>query len=245
MSWRASIKALVLQVTQLCGKRPEEHQHYHSGVASIVWQMVVLLYLRAHQEVDLVFGKLPSQGGLPNKPSGGVHGVFTISDGKSVEDDTPATTDNSSSSTSTSHKPKLQAYHCCYRNPDIKGSQLDLRSCKAFIQTAKSADKAIIFAMHELSPREPQVVPSDITVMYASDYNAALMSAVVQGLSAQLLTTKHWSLPLLQQTLYRMRREQHTISFTEQDGAFTEPQYIKHSQLKSVVTTSVISAHTP
>lgn len=166
MSWRHSIKTLVLELTRRCSQRdsdaPDDSTH-HVMVANTVWRMVVLLYLRAHKEVALILTNLPSDPDFGGNSSHGVHGAYSTA---SV---------------------KLMPYRCCYRNADITDSQLDLRSCQRFIKRTSKYHDAVIFTMHDLPPPDTVVVPKHVTILYASDYNATLMSAIVEALSARLL----------------------------------------------------------
>lgn len=224
MSWRHSIKALAQELTLRCTKdKNTTHRDntHHIIVANTLWRMVVLLYLRAHTEVELIVSKLPADIKDLTKSTHGVHGVYITAGNL------------------------LNAYHCCYRNPDITDSQLDIRSCREFMNYSKKATSTIIFSMHDLPPRDGVTVPDHVTIMYAKDYNAPLMTAIVKALSSHLLTTQDWSRPKLVEAMMNMRREQHSVSFTEQDGEFTEPHYVTHSQLKTVVKNKVLSVQTP
>lgn len=224
MSWRHSIKTLVLELTRRCSQRdgdaPRDSAH-HVMVANTVWRMVMLLYLRAHKEVTLIMTKLPSDPDFSSNSAHGVHGVYSTAN------------------------VTLMPYRCCYRNADITDSQLDLRSCQRFIKRTSKYQDAVIFTMHDLPPPDTVVVPKHVTILYASDYNAALMSAIAEALSVHLLATEQWSRPSLATALKTMRDDKHTIAFTEDNGVVTQPHYVTHDQLASVINNNVLPVRTP
>lgn len=46
-------------------------------------------------------------------------------------------------------------------------------------------------------------------------------------------------------SLKTMRNDKHTISFIEDNGVVTQPHYVTHDQLASVVNNKVLPVHTP